>query len=327
LSIEVDNQREKRGITLNNKLQAMQVFVQVVDAGGFRRAADNMLLPKATVSKLIQSLEETLAVRLVHRTTRTISLTADGAAYYEQCVRILSEIREVEESLSQTRLLPSGRLRVSVPSGNVTKIIVQALPDFFARYPDIVLELGSSDRNVNLIEEGIDCAVRAGALPDSSLIGRRVAVMQFSTCATPAYLERHGRPQHPHDLSAHKCINYFSSMTGKTFDWDFTRNGERLQIAMAGSIALNDSNTYVDAGLAGIGIMQMADANLAPLIAQGLLEVVLEDWSTDPLPINIVYPQGRHLSAKVRVFVEWVAELFAHYPGMQPKSAPPSKQT
>ncbi len=310
-----------------NKLQAMEVFVQVVDAGGFTRAADNMQLPKATVSTLIQSLERALSVKLLHRTTRQVSVTADGAAYYERCLRILSDVREAEESLSRTRLSPSGRLRVDAPTALAADVIIPALPDFFVRYPDIVLELGCSDRQVDLIEEGVDCAIRGGVLGDSGLIARRVGILHFSTCAAPSYLARYGRPRHPMELERHRCVNYFSARTGKTYDWDFSRDGERIQIALTGHMALNDSTAYVSAGLAGIGVVQMTTFLLAPLVAAGRLEPLLEDWTSDPLPVHVVYPQNRHLSAKVRVFVEWIAELFARHPGMQlPKSSQPSGQ-
>jgi LysR family transcriptional regulator for bpeEF and oprC len=300
-----------------NKLQAMEVFVQVVDAGGFTRAADAMQLPKATVSTLIQALEGALAVKLLHRTTRHVSVTADGAAYYERCLRILSDVREAEESLSRTRLSPSGRLRVDAPTGLASDVIVPALPQFFEQYPDIQLELGCSDRPVDLIEEGVDCAVRGGALGDSSLIARRVGILHFVTCASPAYLERYGRPAHPNELLRHRCVNYFSARTGKIFDWDFTRDGERVQVALPGHIALNDSNAYIAAGIAGLGIIQMANFMMEPMLKDGRFELILDDWISDPLPIHVVYPQNRHLSAKVRVFVEWVAELFSNHPGMR----------
>jgi LysR family transcriptional regulator for bpeEF and oprC len=308
-----------------NKLQAMEVFVQVVDAGGFTRAAENMQLPKATVSTLIQSLETALAVKLLHRTTRHVSVTADGAAYYERCLRILSDVREAEESLSRTRLSPSGRLRVDAPTGLSSEVIVPALPDFFARYPDILLELGSSDRTVDLVEEGVDCAVRGGQLGDSSLIARRVGIMHFITCATPGYLATYGKPAHPNELVRHRCVNYFSARTGKIFDWDFTRDGERVQVALPGMIAVNDTNSYIAAGLAGLGIVQMPGFLMEPMLKDGRFETLLEDWSSDPLPVHVVYPQNRHLSAKVRVFVEWVAELFSNHPGMRlPKAPPPA---
>ena len=303
-----------------NKLQAMEVFIQVVDAGGFTRAAENMQLPKATVSTLIQSLEASLSVKLLNRTTRHVSITSDGAAYYERCVRILSDVREAEESLSRTRLSPSGRLRVDAPTALASELLIPALPDFFARYPDIVLELGCSDRPVDLIEEGVDCAVRGGELGDLNLIARRVGQLHFMTCASPAYLAQHGTPTHPNDLTAHRGVNFFSAKTGKTFEWDFTRDGERIQIAMNSHIALNDSNAYTAAGLAGLGVIQMTHFMLEPLKQQGRMIELLEDWHSDPLPIHVIYPPNRHLSAKVRVFVEWVADMFSTHPATHLKN-------
>lgn len=299
-----------------NKLQAMEVFVQVVDAGSFTRAAEMLQMPKATVSTLVQSLEASLSAKLLHRTTRQVTVTTDGAAYYERCLRILSDVRDAEESLSRTRLSPSGRLRVDVPTGLSSEIIVPALPAFFERYPDIMLELGSSDRPVDLVEEGVDCAVRGGALADTSLIARRVGAIHFLTAAAPSYLARYGVPQHPRDLDRHRCVNYFSAKTGRIFDWDFNRGDERIEVPMRGVIALNDSNAYVEAGLAGLGIIQMTDYLVERHVQSGRMVQVLPDWQSDPLPIHVVYPQNRHLSAKVRVFVEWIAELFAANPNL-----------
>jgi len=300
-----------------NKLQAMEVFVQVVDTGSFTRAAEMLQLPKATVSTLVQSLETALSAKLLHRTTRLVTVTTDGAAYYERCIRILSDVRDAEESLSRTRLSPSGRLRVDVPTGLASEILIPALPTFFERYPDIMMELGSSDRPVDLVEEGVDCAVRGGDLFDDNLIARRVGVVNFVTAASPGYLARYGMPRHPRELERHRCVKYFSAKTGKTYDWDFQRGEESIELPMPGVIALNDSNAYVHAGLAGLGIIQMADYLLDQHVDAGRLVRVLGDWASRPLPVHIVYPQNRHLSAKVRVFVEWVSDLFARHPHMQ----------
>jgi LysR family transcriptional regulator for bpeEF and oprC len=300
-----------------DKLQAMEVFVRVVDTGSFTRAADNLQLPKATVSKLIHSLETTLSAKLLNRTTRQVSVTADGAAYYERCLDILADVRDAEDSLSKTRISPSGRLRVDVPTGIGNNLIVPALPDFFERYPDIVLELGCGDRPVDLIEEGVDCAVRGGQLPDSSLIARRIGSLHFLTCAAPSYLAIHGRPTHPHELVRHQCVNYFSSKTGKMFEWDFAQGEERIQVRFPGRIAVNDSSAYLSAALAGMGIAQLPLFAAKPYLASGRLEWVLQDWCVDALPLHVVYPQNRHLSAKVRAFVEWVAELFSDHQELQ----------
>jgi len=304
-----------------DKLQAMEVFVQVVDAGSFTRAADILQLPKATVSTLVSGLESHLSVKLLHRTTRQVSVTADGAAYYERCLAILNDVQDAEDALSRRRLSPAGRLRVDVPSGLGHNLIVPALPSFFERYPDIRLELGCSDRPVDLIEEGVDCVVRGGNLADSSLVARRIGVLLFVTCAAPSYLARRGMPQHPNDLQQHECINYFSSKTGKVYEWDFTREGQRIETRVPGSVAVNDSSAYLTAALAGLGIAQLPVFTALPHIEEGRLQMVLPEWCSEPLPLHVMYPQNRHLSAKVRAFVEWVSELMADHPWLDIRRA------
>lgn len=300
-----------------DKLLAMEVFMQVVDAGSFTRAAEIMQLPKATVSTLVRNLETALSVKLVNRTTRQVSVTADGAAYYERCVAILADVRDAEDALSKTQASPSGRLRVDVPTGLGRHIIIPALPLFFERYPDISLEVGCSDRPADLIEEGIDCAVRGGALPDSTLVARRVGSTHFVTCVAPSYIARYGQPVHPNDLLQHRCVNYFSAKTGKMCEWDFAAKGENIQIRVPGHFAVNDSDAYLAASLAGMGVAQMPTYMVRPYLESGQLEVLFADWSCETMPLHVVYPQNRHLSAKVRAFVEWIADLFAQYPDLQ----------
>ncbi|MGI9026703.1 MAG: LysR family transcriptional regulator [Burkholderiaceae bacterium] len=295
-----------------NKLQAMEVFVHVVDTGGFTRAAERLGIPKATVTTAIRNLETALKVRLLNRTTRRAAVTADGAAYYERCVAILDQVRDAEESVSTNQTSASGRLRVDVATSAARWTLIPALADFQARYPDIRLELGCSDRPVNLIGDGVDCALRAGEILDQNLIARRISTMHFITCATPAYLASHGRPEHPRDLEKHRCINYFSTVTGRISQWDFDRGGERLQLTLDGPLAVNDSSIYFDACLAGLGIAQLPTSLIREHIESGRLEIVLGAWLSEPLPIHIVYPPNRNLSNKVRVFVEWIADLFEH---------------
>lgn len=296
-----------------DRLLAMQVFLRVVDAGGFSRAADTMQMPKASVTTLIQNLEAHLGAKLLNRTTRRVTVTADGAAYYERCLRILAEIEETESSLSRNRAIARGRLRIDVPVSLGRRIIAPALPDFLARYPEIQLEVGCTDRSVDLLEEGVDCVVRGRRLEDSNLVARRIGVMRMLTCATPAYLERYGIPAAPGDLAHHRCINYFSAKTGKNYDFRFERRGERQAIAVAGWVAVNDGDAYVAAGLAGLGIMQVPAFMVEQEIRAGRLHTVLPDWHTEPIPLHVVYPQNRHLSAKVRIFVEWIADLLDEY--------------
>jgi LysR family transcriptional regulator, regulator for bpeEF and oprC len=303
-----------------NKLQAMQVFVRVVETGAMTRAADSLQMPKATATTLIQQLEAALGVKLLNRTTRSVSVTTDGAAYYPRCVAILAEIRETEESLTQRHASPQGRLRVEVPTLMARLVIVPALPTFFTRYPDIDLQLGCSERRADLIEEGIDCAVWSGELEDSTLIARRVGLLYFGTCASPAYLAARGLPHHPDELTSHRCINHFSPRTGKIFDWVFAKNGERIQSALSGHIALDDENSYLAAAEAGLGVAQIPAFVLKEAMERGSLELVLGDWFPEPAPLNVVYPQNRHLSSKIRVFVDWIAELFSEHDGIQLRS-------
>jgi len=303
-----------------NKLQAMQVFARVVETGAMTRAADSLGMPKATATTLIQQLEAALGVKLLNRTTRSVSVTTDGAAYYPRCVAILAQVKETEESLAQRHATPGGRLRVEVPTLMARLVIVPALSSFFARYPDIDLQLGCSERRSDLIEEGIDCAVWSGELEDSTLIARRVGLLYFGTCASPAYLATRGLPHHPDELSAHQCINHFSPRTGKTFDWVFAKNGERIQIALRGPVALDDENSYVAAAESGLGIAQIPAFVLTEAMERGSLDLVLGDWVPEPVPLNVVYPQNRHLSSKIRVFVDWVAELFSEHDGIQLRS-------
>ena len=303
-----------------NKLLAMQVFARVVETGALSRAAQGLSIPNATATTLIQQLEANLGVKLLNRTTRRVSVTAEGAAYYPRCIAILDQIRETEEDLAQRRGAPSGRLRLEVPTLMARLVIVPALKSFFSRYPEIDIQLGCSERRSDLVQEGIDCAVWSGELIDSALIARRIGQLYFGTCASPAYLDTHGRPRHPEDLQRHRCINHFSPRSGEIFDWVFARDGTRLKVPLRGDIALDDENSYVAAAEAGLGIAQIPAFVLKRALERGSLELLLGEWFAEPAPLSVVYPENRHLSGKVRVFVDWVAELFAEHDGIQLRS-------
>jgi LysR family transcriptional regulator for bpeEF and oprC len=303
-----------------DKLGAMQLFVRVVETGGLARAAEALRIPKATATTLIQKLEAQLGVTLLSRTTRRVSVTADGLTYYERCVDILTRVRETEDSLARSNAKPSGRLRIDVPTLIARSVIVPALPSFFDSYPDIELELGCTERRADLIEEGIDCALWSGELEDSNLIARNVGLLYLSTCAAPSYLRAHGQPEHPRDLSGHRCINHFSRRTAKLFEWVFAKDGVRTQESLRGSIALDDENSYVAAAEAGLGIAQIPAFVVKEAMERGSLELVLAEWLPEPAALNVVYPQHRRLSSKVRVFVQWIAELFYEHDGIQLRS-------
>jgi LysR family transcriptional regulator, regulator for bpeEF and oprC len=309
-----------------DKLQAMQVFVRVVETGGVTRAADSLGVPKATATTLIQKLEAVLGVRLLNRTTRRVSVTPDGAAYYDRCLAILSLVRDTEESLGQQHATPRGRLRVDVPTLMARSVFVPALPRFFARYPDIELALASSERRADLIEEGIDCAVWSGEIEESNFVARRVGFLYFGTCAAPSYIAKYGRPEHPDDLVRHRCINHFSPRTGKITDWVFSKNGVRVQTSLRGNVALEDENSYVAAAEAGLGIAQIPAFVLKESMERGSLDLLLGDWFPEPSPLYVVYPQFRHLSGRIRVFVDWVAQMLGDHDGIQLRSTLGRKQ-
>jgi LysR family transcriptional regulator, regulator for bpeEF and oprC len=300
-----------------DRLLAFQAFTRVAELGGFTKAAESLRLPKATVSDLVKNLEAHLDVRLLHRTTRRVTLTPDGAAFYERLTQILSDLEEAEASISQVRVSPKGLLRVDVPGSLGRLFIVPGLPDFLARYPDLRLELGMSLRLVNLVEEGIDCVVRAGPLEDSSLVARRVGTMNFICCASPEYLKEHGTPRIPADLLSHRCVDVISNRTGKVMEWDFKRDGETMHLAVQGVLSMNDPSAYVACGLMGLGIVKVATYLAKPYLDSGKLVQVLAAWTAEPVPISVLYPQHRHLSAKVRAFTDWIAEIFEQNPLLQ----------
>lgn len=301
-----------------DRLLALQTFARVVELGGFTKAGDSLQLPKTTVSDLVQSLEARLGVRLFQRTTRRVTVTPDGAAFYERCSRILADLEEAEASVMQARIAPKGRLRVDVPGAFGRLFVIPALPQFLARYPDLRLELGTGLRPVHLLEEGVDCVVRVGEQPDSSLVARRIGTLSFICCASPEYLREHGVPRTPEDLSAHRCVNFMSNRTGRVLDWEFVRDGRKVQLTLDGVLAVNDHDAYVVAGVMSLGIVKVADYVVRSYLESGQLTQVLADWTAAQVPISVMYPQSRHLSAKVRIFVDWVSELIQKNPLVQP---------
>lgn len=297
-----------------DRLQAMQVFTRVVDTNSFTRAAETLDLPRASVTTIIQNLEAFLGTRLMHRTTRRLSLTPDGAAYYERCVRILADVEETEASFQSGNKKPHGKLRIDMPGSIGRLLVIPSLCEFHTRYPDIDLQLGLTDRPVDLLQEGVDCVVRVGALQDSSLVARRIGLFEGVTCAAPDYIERAGMPTSLEDLENHKAVNYFSSRTGRTIDWAFMVDGKEVEVKMKGIVSVNDADAYVTCGLEGFGLIQPALFMVLPHLRSGQLIEVLPELKPLPMPISAVYPHSRHLSPKVRVFVDWIAELFDRCP-------------
>ncbi|MCE9670932.1 LysR family transcriptional regulator [Myxococcus stipitatus] len=299
-----------------DRMRAMELFLRVVETGSFTAAAQALRMPRTSATTELQALEAHLGVRLLHRTTRRVSLTNDGSLYYEEVRRLLKDLAEVESSLGRSAASTRGRIRVDVPAAAGRHLIAPALPAFFARHPDIVLELGSSDRPVDLVAEGVDCVVRGGDVHDESLVGRRLAHLPVVTCAAPGYLAARGTPRTPHELEGHVFVNYFSSRTGKVFEVDWRPPGAgpdaRLVVRMARHlVAANDSDTWVALAVAGLGLLQTpCSAHVRACLERGELRLVMPGWRSEPLPSNILYPAARHLPARVRLFIDWLSELY-----------------
>lgn len=298
---------------MDNKFTAMQAFVRVVEAGSFTKAADRMGLPKAAVTRLIQSLEKHLQTQLLNRTTRRVTVTVDGAAYHDRALRLLGELDELETSMTRAKAAPRGRLRIDVAGSVGRLLLIPSLPDFHARYPDIQIDLGVSDRPVDMLGENVDCAIRGGEILDQSLVARRIGEFHTLLAASPAYLQRHGTPQHPLELEngGHRMVHYLSHRTGRPHPLELKQGNEKLELVPPAVLSVNDSAAALVAGLAGLGIVRTSTIQAEPYLARGELVPLLMDWCSDAIPMHVVYPPNRHLSAKLRVFVDWVADLFA----------------
>ncbi|MGF6767905.1 LysR family transcriptional regulator for bpeEF and oprC [Paraburkholderia sp. GAS199] len=292
----------------------MQVFTRVVDTNSFTRAAESLSMPRASISTIIRNLEAFLGTRLIQRTTRRLSLTPDGAAYYERCQRILAEIAEAEASFQQANREPHGRLRIDIPPSIGRLVVIPRLREFRSRYPEIELRIGLSDRRVDLIEEGIDCALRVGALEDSSMVARRIGLLGGVTVASPEYIKKAGLPITLKDLERHTAVNYFSGRDAGVIDWSFLANGKEVEVRMKGSISVNDADAYLTCGLEGFGLIQCPRFMVLPYLRTGQLVEVMPEMKPAPLPVSAVYSHSRHLSPKVRVFVDWMAALWASCP-------------
>ncbi|RMH86468.1 LysR family transcriptional regulator [Pseudomonas sp. AOB-7] len=298
-----------------DRFDAMQAFVRVVEAGSFTKAATTLHMSKTSVTQLVQQLEARLRVRLLNRTTRRVAVTADGAAYYERAVRLLADMDDAETSLSSAAALPRGRLRVDVPSPLARMILVPALPDFYARYPDIQLDMGVSDRVVDLIGDKVDCVVRGGKIADQSLIARHVGDLQLGVYAAPSYLQRAGTPSHPRELedSHHRIVGFLWARAGKPLPYAMQCGDESLKVQGRYVLAVDDGNAYLAAGLAGLGILWLPDYMAKAHRRRGELVPLLEHWRLEPMPLYLAFPPNRHVSAKLRVFIDWVVELMAQH--------------
>ncbi|MBP0588916.1 LysR family transcriptional regulator [Paraburkholderia sp. LEh10] len=291
-----------------DRFQEMQVFVRIAERQSFTRAADDLQIPRATVTNLMKRMEARLGARLLERTTRTVRLTHDGEAYYRRCIRLLADMEEAEGSFRNAA--PKGLLRVNLQGTLARHFVVPALPDFLARFPGIELHIGEDDRLVDLVREGVDCVLRAGNLQDSSMVGRRVARLEQVTVASPAYLERHGTPDGIAALTTHRAVNYISSATGDALPLEFTVDERIVETNLEAIVSVTGADLYTGAALAGLGLVQVPRYRVQGELAAGSLVVVLPQFPPPPLPVTVLYPQNRQLSSRVRVFAQWLRDIF-----------------
>ena len=298
-----------------DRFDAMRAFVRVVEAGSFTKAAETLHMSKTTVTQLIQQLEARLRVKLLHRTTRRLSVTPDGATYYERVIRLLADIDDAETSLSSAAIAPRGRLRVDIPSPLARLIIVPALPDFHARYPDIQLDMGVSDRVVDVISDNVDCVLRGGEIKDQSLIARHVGDLQIGAYVAPSYVERLGIPAHPRELenTDHRIVGFLSPRTNKIYPLVLQQESEHIEIKSRYVLAVDDGNAYLEAGLAGLGVITLPTYMAAAHQATGALLPLFKQWHFNPMPLYLAFPPNRHVSAKLRVFIDWIIELMPQH--------------
>jgi DNA-binding transcriptional LysR family regulator len=293
-----------------DRLQAMRVFTRIVEMGSFTRAADDLSLPRATLTHTIKRLEEHVGAHLLQRTTRQVRPTRDGEVYYNHCVRLLADLDAVEADFREAAAVPKGRLRIDLASSLARLVLIPALPEFLARYPKIELDIGTSDRFIDLVREGVDCVLRAGDLPDSTMVGRRVANLSQATVASVAYVERHGMPQTLADLQCgHVAVDWASPTTRRTSPLEFMVGKRMREVALPAPIVVSGTEAYLACCEAGLGIAQFPRYRVEDALASGTLLELLPAMPPPSFPISVLYQSQRQLPLRLRVFIDWIVEV------------------
>lgn len=308
-----------------DKYAALQAFARVVECGSFTKAAASLGATNAAVTRSVQDLEAHLRTKLIHRTTRRLSVTPDGQRLYEHAADWLNDWHALEASVVDAQAVPQGRLRVEVGAAVARQFLIPALPLFQARYPEIEINLGVGDVVVDVIAQNVDCVIRGGEVEDESLVARRLGVMNYITCASPEYLRAHGTPTRPSDLEdpQHRVLTLFMPSSRKPRPMTFERAGERLTVDCRSTLSLNESNAYVAAGLAGLGVMSVGSLLVKDALLDGRLVRLMPDWACDGKPIYLAYASRRHMSKRLRVFIDWVVQLFEQEPLLRPGAQVP----
>ncbi len=290
-------------------LDAMRLFLRIVERRSFTLAAQDVGAPRSTVTQAIKELESRLGTQLLQRTTRHVSPTLDGEAYYRRCTTILADIEDAEGAFSGAK--PRGLLRVDVQGTLARHFVLPKLPEFLERYPDIQLHISEGDRLIDLVREGIDCVLRVGELADSEMVARRVAMLEEATVAGPAYLAQHGTLYTPDDLDDHVAVGFVSSATGAAMPFEFTERGTVRKVTLPSVVSVSAAESLVAAARLGLGLIQAPRYHLEADIAAGTLVTVLDAYAPTPTPVSLLYHRSRQLSPRVRVFIDWAAGLFS----------------
>lgn len=294
-----------------NNFSDIVAFVRVVEAHSFVAAAQTLGMSPSAISKAVSRLEERLGARLLNRTTRSLSLTDLGTSFYDRCRDALVQLDRAENDVSEARGVPRGRLRVDVPISLGRRLIVPALPRFIEQNPELTIQMSMNDRVLDLVQEGIDAALRVGTLSDSSLIARRVGSFRGVTCASPEFIERVGEPRTPQDLKPEHCIAMFKVGNNQTREWLYRKDGVEHSVIPMAALSFSDPESAVTAAISGAGFVRSLDFTVEAQIASGLLRPVLEDWNEGAWwPVSVVYPQHRQPTAKIKAFIEFVTGLF-----------------
>jgi len=296
-----------------DKIHAMQLFIRVAELESFSRAADTLGLPKGSVSRQIQALENLLGTQLLHRTTRRVSLTQDGMVYYERAKDLLANLDELDGLFQSDPTSISGRLRVDMPVAVARNLVIPKLPSFLQQYPGIELELSSSDRLVDVIREGFDCVVRVGTLKDSGLIARTLGKLSIINCASPDYLARFGYPENLDDLASHAVIHYAVNLGTRPQGFEFFNGDATVWVKTGGILTVNSTETYHAACLAGLGIIQVPRVGVREALRAKKMVEILPQYRAEPMPVSLIYPHRRNLSRRVHLFMEWLTGIMKAY--------------
>lgn len=296
-----------------DKIQSMQVFVRVAELSNFTRAAESLGLPKGSVSRMVQQLESRMSARLLHRSTRRVQLTQDGQVFYERCKELLANVDELESMFQSNPATVSGKLRVDMPITMATHLVLPRLAEFLNRYPALEIELSSTDHRVDLVREGFDCVISVGQLKDSGLIARPLGHLTVVNCASPGYLQRYGTPEHPDQLTHHAMVTYDQALRSRGSDFEYLDGKELKTVKSGGSVTVNSTETYTVACLSGLGIIQVPTAGIQHYLANGQLIRILAPFRAPSMPVTLVYPHRRHLSRRVKIFMDWLSEIMQTY--------------